>query len=653
MSPLLQDLDADSVASSAPAVTRSTSRTAVQRILDAFFAGHERPWSWPTNGPTATRVAAETKRTLRMGPLAPADRATLASLSEPRERGLAYARANELTQAADSMRASRLLLALARLSPAGRAYAETMQSAAESYVSYQRRDYDAAFAQMRAALDATNHLAVEWGECEFIVCRRIDLGHNLMRVDMRRGALPSAVARGITLLGATLAAIDQLGAYVTGLLCELVASTLAELAALLSTDDARRILAPFFSRFVTRSLPSSRTEAWIALEYALLEDPTRLDIAAVEAFLGDGRERTPALWYGIALHVAGACEMLDAHDGEDAADTIFAVLASAERVPDSIRERVATPAAQRRSIATLLRRAHEAFAEGRGRFWGPPALDAAQAVVETDLLSRLTPNDRLTLARLAPPREYALSLARRNDIEAARASMGVARLSLSFATGSDECRLYARTLHEAAESYLAYRAGDFPAAATQMRAAIGTTEELANAWGDCPFIVFRRVHLQHNLMRVHASSGASAEAMAIAPSVLELLAPSTESDAAELFFNGIMGTVAELLPRLTPTERARFLTSLNGACPSGQRSWRGRQWLAVASATVLADPRAFIALAESFLRGGRRSAATLWYAVAYDLLAVYDRLSPAAPAAAEIRAELRTAAAVPACMRRL
>jgi hypothetical protein len=154
-------------------------------------------------------------------------------------------------------------------------------------------------------------------------------------------------------------------------------------------------------------------------------------------------------------------------------------------------------------------------------------------------------------------------------------------------------------------------------------------------------------------MRVHASSGASAEAMAIARSVLELLAPSTESDTAELFFNAVMGTIAELLTRLTPVERERFLTSLNGTCPSGQRSWRGWQWLAVASAAFLSEPRTFIALAESFLRGGRQAAATLWYAVAYDLLALYDRWLPAAAAAEEIRAELRTAAGVPACMRGL
>lgn len=653
MSPVLHALHADRVAPSAPAVTRSTRSDAVQRILMAFFAGCETAWSAPTNGPTATRVAAETKRTLRMGPLAPGDRVTLASLSEPRERGLAYARANELTQAAGSMRAARLLLSLARLSPAGRAYAETMQSAAESYVSYQRRDYDAAFAQMRAATDATNQLAAEWGECEFIVCRRIDLGHNLMRVDMRRGALRDAVARGITLLDATLAALDQLGAYVAGLLCELLASTLAELAAQASRDDARTILAPLFSRFAGRSLPSARTEAWIALEQALREDPTRLDVAALEAFLAAGRERTPALWYAIAIASAAACERLDTRDGEDAADAILAVLASAERVPDSIRFRATTPAAERRSITTLLRRAHEAFTEGRGRTWGPPALDAAQAAVETDVLSRLMPNDRLTLARLAPPREHALSLARGNDIEVARTSMSVARLSLSVAICSDECRLYARTLHEAAESYLAYRAGDFPTAAREMRAAITITDELAKAWGDCPFIVFRRVHLQHNLMRVHASSGASAEAIAIARSVLELLARSTESDTAELFFNTVMGTIAELLPRSTPVDRERFLTSLNERCPSGQRSWRGWQWLAVASASFRTEPRAFIALAESFLRGGRQAAATLWYAVAYDLLALYDRWSPAAAAAEEIRAELRTAAGVPACMRGL
>jgi hypothetical protein len=652
MPTVLHEIDVDSRATNARYGARSTSRDAVRRILTAFFIGRDKAWSTPSNGPTANRVAAETKRTLRMGALPPAERATLTELSEPRERGLAHARANELTQAAASMRLARLLLGLARLSPAGRAYAETMQSAAESYVSYQRRDYDTAFAEMQCAIDAANQLGSEWGECEFIVCRRIDLGHNLMRVDMRRGATANAVSRGISLLDATLAATDQLGVYVAGLLCDLIASTMAELAAPLSRNDARKILAPFLSGFAARAMPSARTEAWIAIKHGILTQPSRVDVTALELFLAAGRERTPVLWYATAVDAARACEALDGDAGEDAADSIFATLALAERVPAGIRAHAATPAAQRRSVATLLRRAHEAFVEGRDRSWGPPALDAAQAAVETGVLTRLTSNDRLALARLAPSRERALSLARRDDIEAARTSMRLARLTLSLADCSSDCRLYAQTLHEAAESYLAYRIGDFPAAARKMRSAIAITQELAKSWGDCPFIVFRRVHLQHNLMRVHVASGASAEAMTIGRALVDCLAPLMESETAELFFNAVIATVAELFVRLTSAERRRFLTSLNEIHAPEKRSWRGWEWLTVASAAVVADPRPFIALAEAFLRGGRQCAPTLWYAVAYELLAIYDRFSSGAAAAADLRAELGTATGVPGCMRR-
>ena len=173
------------------------------------------------------------------------------------------------------MKLARFLLSLARLSDDARAYAETMQLAAESYVSYQRGDYAEAHAKMVASVEATERLAELWGNTEFIVCRRADLEHNLMRVEMRRGAAHAAMRRGVNLLESVSGATrtePAMDSRVAAVLFDLVMGTIAELVAPLTRHDARSLLSSLSWVHALPTAPSTRAVEWLAVKSTALDD---------------------------------------------------------------------------------------------------------------------------------------------------------------------------------------------------------------------------------------------------------------------------------------------------------------------------------------------------------------------------------------------
>ena len=311
--------------------------------LAAFRAGRDA-------GAGAQAAAGERRPAPQPGPLPAADRAQIDRLAVPRERALALARGGKLPAAAAQMQGARLLLSLARLSPAGAAYARTMHEAAESYLSYQHGDHADAYARMTAALDATERLAAAWGECEFIACRRIDLAHNLMRVEVRRGAAREAMRRGAGLLERIAGGSrgeDGMDPGIAAALFDLVAATTAELLAPLAAEDARDLLAPLARLRAQGGGPSPRAREWLALRAAAAEDDPRPFLRAAPSFLRAGRGSAPALWYSVALELLHLQRTLDPHGGSAAVEEIAAELAAGPRAPACMRDPGAPRAAWR------------------------------------------------------------------------------------------------------------------------------------------------------------------------------------------------------------------------------------------------------------------------------------------------------------------
>jgi hypothetical protein len=663
------------VAAFAPQGSRTKMLSA--RILDAFRAGRAVEWSPPPTGPTAERVETEEKTKLQLGRMTAGDRAAIVALSAPREQALALARVSRLDEADTHMSLARFLLSLSRLSPEGRAYASTMHEAAESYLAYQRRDYASAYSRMIASLEATDRLADSWGNTEFIVCRRVDLAHNLMRVEMRRGATRDAMRRGTGLLQFVCRASAKsrhvesgevtdasLHAFIATALFDLVMGTIAELVAPLPAHEARAVLSSLDWLQAPNAAPSPRAVEWLAIKNAALgADPERFVDAALP-FLKAGRGKTATLWYAVALDLARLIETLDPVAGADALDEIAAELSTASRVPVSMRMSPRLP------LETLRAAAFEAFREGRNAAWSAPMLDVAQVQLE-DHLGRLPLADRRGLETLAEHRERALTLARQGRQVEAAASMKLAGLVLSAVRFSREGQAFAMTLHHAAESYLSFRRGEHADAHANMVAALRTTDELGGWWGNSQFIVCRRVHLLHNLMRVEVARGAANEAMQLGARLVEYLCDSLPQDSetdscapdtrrldarlVEHFFNLVMETVAELVATLPADEARDGVCALSRArAPEARPAWRGWDWVEIKSAALGRDPRRFLGAAVSFLRAGRMATPVLWYAVALDLARTYSSFEPEAARQVvdEIASELATAPKVPTCMRR-
>ena len=312
--------------------------------LEACREGAALSWTAAAPGPVHARSDPGGVPAPRLGPLPATDRSALARLEPQREQALARSRAGRTAEAENAMRGARVLLAFSGLSGPGRAYAETMQQAAESYLSYRRGDGADACARMEAAVTATDRLAGWWGESEFIVCRRMDLMHNLMRVDLRREALEDSMRMGARLLasltGPEAAGATALDPRISATLANLVAGTVAELLAPLPPERARTLFALLGPSRGAGEGPSPRVAEWIELKEAILGDEPERFLARADSFLREGRGRTATLWYAVVL------DLLRLTRDTDAAGVLAVPFAAAAKLlaGDGVPPRMRMPA---------------------------------------------------------------------------------------------------------------------------------------------------------------------------------------------------------------------------------------------------------------------------------------------------------------------
>ena len=316
------------------------------------------------------------------------------------------------------------------------------------------------------------------------------------------------------------------------------------------------------------------------------------------------------------------------------------------------------PARASRIQACLARTAAAVRARG-GAAWGGAPARAAPATLEEEvqgeMLGRLAPGDRGSLETVAAHREEALRLARSGRLDEATTSLRVSRFVLSLSSFSPTGRIVAETLHEAAESYLAYRRGAYDQALARMRASIDATLRLEAAWQEPGAMAGRWVHLTHNLMRVEARRGAHEEAIAVGARLLGYLAGAPAAMTAgsdpprrapldpilvDFFLIAVMDTVAEVLASL-PADRASALLpplrrAHDSAGPAQHPAWR---WLAVRAAFLDGDPELFLSRAEPLLLARDAMSPTLWYAVLADLVRIAGQYG-ADDLVSEVREEL-------------
>lgn len=334
---------------------RAHAAEALARAFDAFRAGRDAPPPPPAPGPSDAQLEEELLSYV-YGHLTPADRAALRRVGEYRETALASSRVGEQAVAEGTMKAARLVLGLAGLTPLARAAADTLQHAADAYLSYRAGRFDEAKARMEAAIRATDVLADAWGESRFTASRRIHLFHNIMRVDVRQGDPAAAMALGRPLLArlagapfdGALAALERDGppidAQVAVGFCNAIAASVAEALAPLSAAEAAALLGDPLPPAANPAVREAAGWGWLALKHAALADgPVRL-LETAAPFLRAGPGRTPVLWCAAALELLRAAETLDAAGYADGISEIAAALAAARRLPQALQPALAQAA---------------------------------------------------------------------------------------------------------------------------------------------------------------------------------------------------------------------------------------------------------------------------------------------------------------------
>src|SRR5215212_7831401 len=87
-----------------------------------------------------------------------------------------------------------------------------------------------------------------------------------------------------------------------------------------------------------------------------------------------------------------------------------------------------------------------------------------------------------------------------------------------------------------------------------------------------------------------------------------------------------METIADALVPLSEVDVADALQELRRESVTGMvRTCRGSDWLAIKTAALEPTADGFLQLAIPFLAAGRLTTATLWYAVALDLVRAFRR----------------------------
>jgi hypothetical protein len=325
---------------------RRDARALLAAAVDAFREGRAAPPPAPIGGPSDGQLNEQFVAYMYRR-LDQAERGSLSKVGEMREQALALSRAGRQEEAEATMKLTRFFLSVAGLSPMGRAAADTLQHAAEGYLSYRRGDFAEGSRRMDAAVDATDRLADAWGENFFTSARRVHLLHNQMKVEVRRGAVADAVRLGAGILAyaggssagpipAALArTVSAMEPAIAHKFCNIIGAALAEALAGLPDDEARELLGLLDGVEPAGLAADARAWAWLPLKSAALADDPSGFLQAAAPFLRAGSTPAPVLWYAVALDVVRAARAVGAGDADGIAE-IEAALATDPRVTKAL-----------------------------------------------------------------------------------------------------------------------------------------------------------------------------------------------------------------------------------------------------------------------------------------------------------------------------
>lgn len=233
--------------------------------------------------------------------------------SAARSRALSEARSDHLRIARQALDESLGVLALPTLSDEAKLIIKSFHEAVEAYLEYKHKRYDTARRRVFDALEHDGVLVTRYGY-KILELHRIQLAHNLMRIQVREGQLERAgrfcsdllhyiegdIARWPIPEFTCATRPADLPVHLRGAMFIQIVGEVALLLTGRPTSEAVRIFAPLIP--LAEAKPSAhgcyheRAREWLRAKRAFISGSTETFLDRVTALLRDGPGEIPLLW---------------------------------------------------------------------------------------------------------------------------------------------------------------------------------------------------------------------------------------------------------------------------------------------------------------------------------------------------------------------
>ncbi len=281
-----------------------------------------------------------------------AEQMLMRKCSSARKQGLQAARLGNLKTARQSLAEAREVINWGDLSPEGNLICQSFQLAAEAYIDYKYGDFD----QAREKINQALHIDVELiskHNYDILHLHRVQLAHNIMRVEARRFCIIEALSIGLLTLeylhGRTVTmpipgkwTKDQLLPIPKSNIISMIVQVASELALILADVKVinRKDLHGLFSINIHKhnqhlDFYHPRVLDWLELKRKFISSDSTMFFQLLPEFLSAGREEIPVLWYSAVSDFIYICTKLNICN-PDVNEIIKSDVNSWEYVPDRL-----------------------------------------------------------------------------------------------------------------------------------------------------------------------------------------------------------------------------------------------------------------------------------------------------------------------------
>jgi hypothetical protein len=278
----------------------------------------------------ATRQGEEgyLRRVVRQSSLSPDEQEVVLLAARCRAHALQAARHRDLAQASVLLREARSVCVIAPTSLQCRVLCDSFQLAGEAYVEYCLGRLDEARDRLYDAMLADNILELEGGY-DLLHLHRVQLVHNLVRIDARRGQQQEAVDlawRLLAYLEGNPAVLPGPAPWSAQTICRLPSDLVhnmfdqivAEIALIVAdpTKDIREQFAAAYADHLAAAGDGSNclscpvAHKWLELKRMFIEDPWSF-IRCCRSFFDELCIEHPVLWFATAVDLIAVCKDIE------------------------------------------------------------------------------------------------------------------------------------------------------------------------------------------------------------------------------------------------------------------------------------------------------------------------------------------------------